>query len=106
MGGVLRVEPASMHYKARLAKEDLEELSRKQPLEQDQAQPGNDGPHEDAAPLTILRRDGKKVATTSRTTSCYCIFATGSSCKSCLGVADKLSDVSKCRACLISQDFY
>ncbi|BDA43982.1 probable nucleolar protein 8 at N-terminal half [Coccomyxa sp. Obi] len=68
MGGVLRVEPASMHYKARLAKEESDELSRKQPLEQDQAhvrlQPGDDGPdernREDAAPLTILRRDGKK----------------------------------------------
>ncbi|CAL8469969.1 g9511 [Coccomyxa elongata] len=68
MGGVLRVEPASMHYKARLAQEEKDELSTKQPLEQDHAharlQPGDDRPHEcnteDAAPLTILRRDGKK----------------------------------------------
>ena len=103
MGGVLRVEPASMHYRARLAKEEVDELSDKQPLGQDQAhassQPGDDVSHEhnrdDAAPLTILRRDGKKVVTilctTSRTKYCLLrIFTTGCSCRRCLVMADKL----------------
>lgn len=99
MGGVLRVEPASMHYKARLAKDDKDELSRKQPLEQDHAnvrlQPGDDRPHEcnteDAAPLTILRRDGKKVAIIllrHLSVATADILCTGCSCKTCLGMTD------------------
>jgi hypothetical protein len=69
MGGVLRVEPASMHYTVKLAAEEaadlLEEQEWKLSVEQPEAERPDQFDAKDLPPLNIPRRDGKKVAPAS-----------------------------------------
>lgn len=56
------MEPAKLHFTARIAQEKAEEIQSHQELTRANKQPTVAKPLQaDKAPLTILRRDGKKV---------------------------------------------